>query len=113
MVSQQASRSRFGEGALHGQPSPRVLTPNVDVAFVGAHRISCNQQTLDQTVRIVLHEEPVDVGSWISFVSICNNKFFRRTLGKYSPPLLTRGKAGTPAPPEIGVFDQLDHFFSR
>jgi hypothetical protein len=50
--------------------SGRHLTSDIEKTLGQTHRIAGDETTLDQLMRIELHEEPILVGTWLGLVTV-------------------------------------------
>src|SRR5690606_4303623 len=88
------------------------LAPAVDVDRPGADRIRADQRTLDQLVRVALHDLAVLEGTRLALVSVDGDVSGFRVL-RDEAPLHAGGEARAAAPAQPRRLDHLDHLVGR
>ena len=95
-----------------------VFAANIDEAAIRIDGAARNDHTLDQLMRIHLHQRTVFTRARLRLVRVANNVFRLRIIFRHEGPLHPRRKTSATSAAQVGFLDFVDdrrrrHLFQR
>ena len=111
VLAEQALFSSLLQGKFCAFHCQGVFHTHVDETAVRSNSIRCDDQALQNTVRISLHERTIHESTWISLIAIDNHILGLARSQASRFPFPTGGKSTSAPSPKIGLFYLSDHLF--
>jgi len=109
MVAEQPLFIGLFQGGPHVRNGQRIFIPDIQNSLGRPGRISADQHSFQNTVRIAFQNAAVHVGTRIAFIRVTHEKFmFSPGSLREEPPLDSRGESRPTAPAQPGP-DNLFH----
>ena len=100
--------ARLFDRFLHAGEGERVFVADVDVAFVRVGGEGGDQHPFDDDVRVAFHEDAVDPGAGVAFISVADEVARRRGGVAQEVPLPACGETAASASTEAAIEHLLD-----
>ena len=111
--SQITLRMGLSDRLLQPLDRQRVFPADVDIGGFSPDRVATDRQTLDQLVRVTLHDDPVLEGARLALIGVAAQILRLAGTLRHEAPFQPGWKSGSAATPQVGFFDKVDDLVRR